>query len=284
MSKRKLPAAKLPDRPAVKTEFSSAAMKGWRPDIQAAVHAEGGEHTISIMDPIGADFWGEGIMAKNVSNQLRRFGTDADVTVLINSPGGNFFEGLAIYNVLREHKGIVTIKILGMAASAAAVIAMAGNEIQIARASFIMIHNTWVSAAGDRHSFREVADWLEPFDKTAAGIYQARTGISQKEIAKMLDKETWIAGDDAVEQGFADDFLPSDEIVEGVENFSELSPLAAQKKLNIYLAQSKVSKSERRDLYAALKGGKSRAATSGKSRAAAKKSGAEKLLAIIKKL
>jgi ATP-dependent Clp protease protease subunit len=113
---------------------------------------------------------------------------------------------------LREHPAAVTVKVLGIAASAASVIAMAGDEIQIARAGFMMIHNTWIMAMGDRHALREAADWLEPFDQVAVDIYAARTGLEPKALGKMLDQETWIGGTKAVEQGFADGFLPADQI------------------------------------------------------------------------
>ncbi|MFT2622165.1 head maturation protease, ClpP-related, partial [Escherichia coli] len=76
-----------------------------------------------------------------------------------NSPGGDMFEGLAIYNLLREHEGEVNVKVLGLAASAGSVIAMAGDTVQIARAGFLMIHNAWVVAMGNRNDLRELAAW-----------------------------------------------------------------------------------------------------------------------------
>src|SRR5690349_19853968 len=204
MTKRKLPAAEIAARPGMRSELSPAALDRWNPDVHAADKSDTAVNTISILDPIGADWFGEGVTAKRIAAALRSIGADKDVVVNINSPGGDYFEGLAIYNLLREHKGTVTVKILGIAASAASVIAMAGDEVQIARAGFLMIHNTWVIAMGDRNALRDVADWLEPFDRTAVGIYAARTGIKDAELTKMLDKETWIGGSDAVDQGFAD--------------------------------------------------------------------------------
>ncbi|MBN0106041.1 Clp protease ClpP, partial [Pseudomonas aeruginosa] len=92
-------------------------------------------------EPIGYDWWtGEGVTAKRIAGALRAIGGDVDVTVNINSPGGDVFEGLAIYNLLREHKGKVTVRVLGLAASAASFIAMAADEVKIARAGFLMIH------------------------------------------------------------------------------------------------------------------------------------------------
>jgi len=266
MSKRNLPKAAVPGRPGVRSEVTALAAERWNPDIRAA--GEDGGTSISVLDPIGADPWGDGVSAKRIASVLRNVG-DGDVVVNINSPGGDFFEGLAIYNLLREHRGKVTVRVLGMAASAASIIAMAGDEVLIARASFLMIHNTWVVAAGDRHALRDVADWLEPFDQAATSIYAARSGESDAAISAMLDRETWIGGQAAVDQGFADGLLESDEI-DTAQALGDITPMAAQKKLDLYLASgARATKSERRSLLAALKpGGMSGAAPTGMSGAA----------------
>lgn len=261
MSKRHLPAAEISARPGLRTEIMPTALSRWNPDVHAA--AEEADNTISILDVIGVDFWtGDGVTAKRISGALRAIGKK-DVVVNVNSPGGDYFEGLAIYNVLREHPAKVTVKILGIAASAASVIAMAGDEIQIARAGFLMIHNTWVVAMGDRNQLRDVADWLEPFDTAAADIYAARTGMEPKALAKMLDRETWIGGADAVEQGFADSLLASDEVSTKAKNSAEQADVNAAHKVDTLLARLNVPRQERRELIRALKGGKPGAAPSG---------------------
>ncbi|MBS4048151.1 MAG: Clp protease ClpP [Alphaproteobacteria bacterium] len=210
MSLRKLSAPRFDAVPdGIEWDISSAVAK-WRPEIKAAEKEV--DNTISILDVIGVDWWtGEGVTAKRISAALRSIG-DRDVVVNINSPGGDMFEGLAIRSMLAEHKGKVTVKVLGLAASAASVIAMAADEIQIARAGFFMIHNAWLVAIGDRNALREIADTMEPFDAAMADLYSARTGVSIKDVSKMMDKETWIGGSAAVEQGFADALLASDEI------------------------------------------------------------------------
>lgn len=188
------------------------ALAAWNPGIRAAAGET--DNSISIFDVIGQDWWtGEGVTSKRIAGALRAIG-EQDVVVNINSPGGDYFEGLAIYNLLREHKGAVTVKILGIAASAASVIAMAGDTVEIARAGFLMIHNAWVTTAGDRNQLRDTADWLEPFDATAADIYAVRTGLDTVTLGQMLDKETWIGGADAVEKGFADALLSSDALTD----------------------------------------------------------------------
>ena len=266
MSKRNLPVATLPTHPGMKFDFSQLAMKRWNPDIQAASDDKD-DASISVLDPIGEDWFGNGVTAKRIAGALRNIG-ERDVVVNINSPGGDFFEGLAIYNLLAEHPGAVTVKVLGLAASAASIIAMAGDNVLIGRAGFLMIHNTWVLAAGDRHALRDVADWLEPFDAAAVDVYNARSGIDAETLGEMLDKESWIAGKDAVEQGFADGLLGDDDVSTGASNATGYRPSGARKKLDTYLARQGVTRSERRELYAALKGGMSGAAPSGMPRAA----------------
>jgi ATP-dependent Clp protease protease subunit len=179
------------DRPRADIAFDCPpqALERWSRELRAA-SAVDEPATISVLDPIGVDFWtGEGVTAKRVSAILRNIG-ERDVVVNVNSPGGDLFEGMAIYNILREHKAKVTVKVLGLAASAASIIAMAGDEIQIARAGFLMVHNTWVMAMGNRNDLQEIADQLEPFDIAMADIYAARTGLDPKTIQKKMDAET----------------------------------------------------------------------------------------------
>lgn len=250
MSKRNLPRVSLGARPGVKSDITPKALERWSPDVRAAAEDEA---TISILDPIGADMWGDGVTAKRIGAALRYIG-EQPVTVNINSPGGDYFEGLAIYNLLREHKAEVTVNILGIAASAASVIAMAGDEVRIARAGFLMIHNTWILAAGDRHALRDVADWLEPFDATAVEIYATRTGLKADKLADMLDKETWIGGQAAIDQGFADDLLPSDLVGLGGEGEPSAS-LRAERKFDLLARRAGLTQSASRSLLRELKSG-----------------------------
>lgn len=186
----------------------------WGDDLSGLRPAalEIGDNVITMFDVIGEDFWtGGGVTAKKVAQQLRAIG-DRPVEVQINSPGGDMFEGIAIYNILREHPQDVTVKVMGMAASAASIIAMAGDNVQIGAASFLMIHNCWVISMGNRHDMAETAAWLAPFDQAMADVYAARTGSDAAAIAKLMDAETYLSGSQAVDQGFADSLLPSDKI------------------------------------------------------------------------
>lgn len=197
-------------RLTAKTEIPASVLKAYDATLRAASDNEPG--AIGIYSVIGEDFWtGEGFTAKKLAGILRGMGS-RDVTLNINSPGGDVFEGLAIYNTLRDHPGKVTARIIGLAASAASFIAMAADEIQIGKAASMMIHNTQSVAVGDRHDMRETADWMEQFDDMLAAIYAERTDKDKKKIAKMLDAETWLIGENAVTEGFADALLSADEV------------------------------------------------------------------------
>lgn len=198
-------------RLTAKTEIPASVLKAYDATLRAASDNEPG--TIGIYSVIGEDFWtGEGFTAKKLAGILRGMGS-RDVTLNINSPGGDVFEGLAIYNTLRDHPGKVTARIIGLAASAASFIAMAADEIQIGKAAAMMLHNTQYTVAGDRHGLRDVADWMEQFDGLLASMYAERTGKSESEIAAILDKATWyVGGEKAVAEGFADSLLPADDL------------------------------------------------------------------------
>lgn len=250
MSVKNLPAAPM-GRPSasVRSEILPRAFERWNPGLRAAVAEEEQDRSISIYDAIGYDYWtGEGVTARRVASALRTLGA-GPVTVNVNSPGGDMFEGLAIYNLLREHKGDVTVKVLGVAASAASIIAMAGDNVQIARAAFFMVHNSWVIAAGNRNDLRETADWLEPFDAAMADIYVARTGADTKAIAKLMDAESWIGGSAAIEQGFADELLPSDQVGQG----DAKAQAHAARRLEAALRASGIPKSEAMRLISEFK-------------------------------
>ncbi|EOX2938913.1 head maturation protease, ClpP-related [Klebsiella pneumoniae] len=246
MSKKQLPVAPA-GRPCARVtcETLPSALDRWDGGIKAATTDD---NTISVFDVIGQDYWGEGITAKRIAGALRAM-NGADVTVNINSPGGDMFEGLAIYNLLREYEGHVTVKVLGIAASAASIIAMAGDDIQIGRGAFLMIHNCWLYAMGNRHDFAELAQSLEPFDTAMADIYAARSGLDIAAVQKLMDAESYIGGSDAVAKGLADSLLSADAVSDGEE-----SPAAALRKLDALLAKTNTPRSERRKLIKALTG------------------------------
>jgi ATP-dependent Clp endopeptidase proteolytic subunit ClpP len=126
-----------------------------------------------------------------------------DLTLEINSPGGDVFAGIAIYNKLNELKGTLTVDIIGLAASAASLIAMAGDEILIRDNARIMIHNPFTGKMGDAKALEKTAEQLKEIENQIAGIYAARTGIDRRTVLKMMDDETWLKADEAVKKGFA---------------------------------------------------------------------------------
>lgn len=236
------------------------APQGWQPDVRPVAadwrrfdaRADGDTATITIFDVIGEDPWtGEGVSAKRVAGVLRSVGAKP-VRVEINSPGGNYFDGVAIYNLLRRHEQAVTVQIMGMAASAASLIAMAGDEIQIAHNASIMIHNAWGLALGNRHDMAEVATLLGQLDEAMAITYAARTGKDQADIARMMDAESWITGQAAIDAGFADSLLNEEGTGPVFADAGDGLPLDIGA-IDKTLARFGLPRSERRSLYQSIK-------------------------------
>jgi ATP-dependent Clp protease protease subunit len=153
---------------------------------------------------IGADWFGDGVTAKTFADDLKELGNVKTIDLRINSEGGSVFDGKAMYSLLVEHKAKIITHIDGLAASAASFIAMAGDEIEIAEGGFVMIHNAWMFAMGDARELRRTADLLDTVNGTILDVYVARTKGDKKEIAKMMDDETWMTAAEAVKNGFAD--------------------------------------------------------------------------------
>ena len=181
---------------SIRSELSPRALEKWNPAIKAAV--ENTSDTITIYGVIGEDWFGEGVTLKRIDAALRAIG-DKPVDVYINSPGGDMFEGIAIYNRLREHSQPVTTKVLGLAASAASVIYLAGAQRQVASSAFLMIHNCWTWLAGNRHYLRDVADDLQEFDAAMADLYAETSAQPVEDMAELMDDESFIRGKRAVE-------------------------------------------------------------------------------------
>ena len=250
MSLRQLPEAKTFARPQnLQWDAPSDVLARWAESPLAAAE---GEDTITILDVIGEDWWtGGGFTAKRMSAALRSIG-EKPVKVQINSPGGDLFEGISIYNMLRAHKAKVTVEILGWAASAASIIAMAGDEIVMGLGTFMMVHNAWGAVVGNRHDFREAADLFEGFDSAIADIYEARTSASRKDIEKLMDAETFMGPTEAVKHGFADRV---DESVGGekADAKSAADPaIMARRRTEAALARAGFTRAQRGDMLAEI--------------------------------
>jgi ATP-dependent Clp endopeptidase proteolytic subunit ClpP len=247
----------------LRSEMSPRALDKWNPAIQAAV--ENTSDTITVYGVIGEDWYGEGVTLKRIDAALRAIG-ERDVTVYINSPGGDMFEGIAIYNRLKEHSHKVTTKVLGMAASAASIIYLAGSDRQVASSAFLMIHNCWTFLAGNRHYLRDVAADMEEFDAAMADLYADTSGQAVADMAELMDDETFIRGKRALELGLATSVLSSTEITE--RETEESTQTNALKAMDVALAKAGMPRSERRELFASFKSGMPRAAGGGTHNAA----------------
>lgn len=158
---------------------------------------------ILIYDIVGQDYFGAGVIAKDVKQQLDSFGAVDEITVRINSPGGDVFEGLAIYNLLAEHPAKITVKVDGYAASIASIIAMAGDEILMADNAMLMIHNPYTFAIGDAKEMRQQADVLDKVKDSLIKTYQAKADIDDETLSELMDAETWMDAGESITRGFA---------------------------------------------------------------------------------
>jgi ATP-dependent protease ClpP protease subunit len=161
-----------------------------------------GSLTLDMYDYIGADMFGDGITEGMVSNALKT--SDAKtVTLNINSPGGDAFAGVAIRNVLAQSNKTVKVNVVGLAASAASIIAMAGDTITMHSGSVMMIHPAQAIAMGDAAEMRKMADTLDTVTQSIADVYVAKTGLDKQSVLDMMTAETWMSSDEAVAKGFA---------------------------------------------------------------------------------
>ncbi|HHZ8728090.1 TPA: ClpP-like prohead protease/major capsid protein fusion protein [Proteus mirabilis] len=155
---------------------------------------------IYIYDEIG----GWGISARRFTEDLISLGNLSHINLHIHSPGGEVFDGIAIYNQLKNHSATITVYIDGLAASMASVIAMVGDTVIMPKNAMMMIHKPWGVSWGDANDMREYADLLDKLENVLIPAYVAKTGKTTEEITAMLEQETWLDGDECVEHGFAD--------------------------------------------------------------------------------
>ena len=255
MSLRKLPEAQVFARPQnYQWDAPSGVLTKWAEHSLAAVPDADGDTTISMFDVIGEDGWtGGGVTASRISAALRSIG-NKDITVRINSPGGDMFEGIAIYNLLRAHPAKVTVEVLGWAASAASIIAMAGDDIRMGLGSFMMVHNAWGMVIGNRHDMREAAELFDQFDAALADIYQARTGMERADIEQLMNAETFMTAAQTVEYGFAD-VVDDAEIHPETNASAQVRPeIHAKRRIDAALAQQGISRTERRKMFNQIAG------------------------------
>ncbi len=172
--------------------------------------------TLFLNGEISDETWyGDEVTPKMFKEELQD--GEGDITVWINSPGGDVFAAAQIYNMLMDYKGNVTVKIDGLAASAASVIAMAGTEVQISPVAMMMIHNPATIAIGDSSEMQKAIDMLDEVKESIMNAYEIKTGLSRSRISHLMDAESWFNAKKAVELGFADKLLFSKEETEAEE-------------------------------------------------------------------
>lgn len=165
-----------------------------------------GERTLFLNGEISDETWyGDEVTPKLFKDEL--FAGEGNITVWINSPGGDVFAAAQIYNMLMEYKGDVTVKIDGLAASAASVIAMAGTQVLMSPVAMMMIHNPATVAIGDTDEMKKAIGMLEEVKESIMNAYEIKTGLNRTKISHLMDAESWFNAKKAVELGFADGIL-----------------------------------------------------------------------------
>lgn len=164
------------------------------------------ERTLYLNGTIAEESWYEDEVTPKLFKEELMSGT-GDITVFINSPGGDCVAAAQIYNMLMDYKGNVTVKIDGIAASAASVIAMAGTRVLMSPVSLMMIHNPLTVAIGDSEEMKKAIDMLGEVKESIINAYELKTGLSRAKLSHMMDSETWMNAQKALELGFADGIL-----------------------------------------------------------------------------
>jgi len=174
------------------------------------------ERTLFLNGEISDETWyGDEVTPKLFSDELNA--GNGNITVWINSPGGDVFAAAQIYNMLRAYKGKVTVRIDSLAASAASMIAMAGDTVEMSPVAMMMIHNPSTIAAGNTADMQAAIGMLNEVKEAILNAYEGKTGMRRSKLATMMDEETWINAKKALELGFCDRILFSDGVVEAKE-------------------------------------------------------------------
>lgn len=169
------------------------------------------ERVLELYGTIAEESWfDDDVTPQMFKDEL--FAGTGPVTIWLNSPGGDCIAASQIYSMLMDYKGDVTVKIDGIAASAASVIAMAGTKVLMAPTALMMIHNPATTAFGDHADMRKAIEMLDEVKESIINAYELRTGLSRARISHLMDSETWMNANRAIELGFADGMLTDDKI------------------------------------------------------------------------
>ena len=185
------------------------AKKFWKWKNQTETETAPAVRTLFLNGTIAEESWfDDDVTPQLFKDELMSGG--GDIVVWINSPGGDCVAAAQIYNMLMDYKGCVTVKIDGIAASAASVIAMAGNRVLVSPVSMMMIHNPMTVAMGDKAEMEKAIDMLSSVKESIINAYEIKTGLSRSKISHLMDAETWMDANAAVELGFADEIMKRD--------------------------------------------------------------------------
>lgn len=182
------------------------------------VKNEGEKRKLYFNGVIAEESWYDDGITPEVFKEELNSGT-GDIEIWINSPGGDCIAASRIYAMLMDYKGNITIKIDGIAASAASVIAMAGTDIQMAPTALMMIHNPFTVAIGDSEEMKKASDMLNEVKESIINAYEIKTSLDRKILSELMDSETWMNANKAVELGFADSLMKDDKRKEVVQDF-----------------------------------------------------------------
>ena len=170
------------------------------------IHDDSGGRVLRLEGPIDSEsFWGDEITPQSFRDEL--YAEEGDITLWLNSPGGNVFAAAEIYTMIRDYPHRVTVKIASIAASAASVIAMAGNTVQMSPTALLFVHDPSTIAMGNAKDMEKAIATLNEVKESIINAYAAKTGLSRNRISKLMSDETWINAKKAVELGFADVIL-----------------------------------------------------------------------------
>ena len=157
-------------------------------------------------DIVSSKYWDDEVAPKDIDDELKSLGNIDTLNVYINSGGGSVFSGFAIYNIIKRFKAKVkNAYVDGLAASISSVIPMACDTIYMPKNSMLMIHQPWAGTLGNAKDFRNLADRLDKIGSQIIDIYKEKTGLEQDKLLEMMDKETWMTADEAIELGFANE-------------------------------------------------------------------------------
>ena len=190
--------------------------KFWKWTNQAQTETAPAERTLYLNGTIAEESWFDDDVTPQLFKEELMAG-DGNITVWINSPGGDCVAAAQIYNMLMDYKGNVTVKIDGIAASAASVIAMAGTRVLMSPVSMLMIHNPMTVAMGDTAEMQKAIEMLGSVKDSIINAYELKTGLSRARLSHLMDAETWMDAGKAVELGFADEIMTRDDISENME-------------------------------------------------------------------